>query len=101
MPCYFHISVLLLALVFTAPACAADKPSDGGGAAAHAGTLTCFSITPPTSGTAHESCDKLCAAKSAACTAVNSAANSFVPGLNCGSPPVPAVSLCRCCAVTR
>src|SRR5277367_1817458 len=97
---YFYIPVLLLVLIFTAPVVAADKSSVDN-TVVRVGGLLCFTITPPTSGTAHESCDKLCAAKGAACTAVNSAGNSFVLGLNCASPPVPAVSLCRCCAVTH
>jgi hypothetical protein len=76
----------------------------------HAGGLACFSLWPPDSPTQPEtkrapalyrSCDELCGAKGAACTGVNAAGNSFMPGMNCGSPPVPAVSLCRCCAVAR
>lgn len=109
MPRYFLIFVLLLVLVSAAPVSAANKAS-GASDVLHAGGLACFSIRPPdapTNGAAgprfpphppatYQSCDELCAAKGAACTATTGTRN---PPYACDATDYdPASTLCRCCA---
>jgi hypothetical protein len=100
-PIHFIAAFLFLALV-SASAFAADKPS-GGSTAASGSRLSCFSITPPHDRKA--SCDRLCAAKEAACVGMvtNGAMN---PGVGCGDASDPKligdyVASCRCCAVEQ
>ena len=93
----------LLAAV-TGSAFAVDKLSSESNVV-HAGGLMCFSIRPLDSPTKPEtkhspalyrSCDELCAAKGAACTATTSNHN---PPVSCdGSDYRPEATLCRCCA---
>lgn len=104
---YFLIPAFLLAL-FSRPAFAADKSSGDDGAAVHAGGLSCFSIRPPDEPTRpagprvwalYRSCDAICAAKGAACTAATS---NYNPPIACDSAEYnPASTLCRCCAAGR
>jgi hypothetical protein len=105
---YLAFTVLLLALVFAPPADAADN-SSGASDVVHTGGLSCFSIRPPdkpvTPETKHtppqyRSCDELCAANGAACTATTSTEN---PMRSCASTDYPpgGSTLCRCCAVAR
>jgi hypothetical protein len=72
----------------------------------YAGGLVCFSITPPDTptkpATPHaaaldRSCDALCAAQGAACTATTSNRN---PPVSCAANDYdPKATLCRCCAL--
>jgi hypothetical protein len=91
------IPVLLLALLFTAPVAAADKPSGDNRAAPG---LSCVSIAPPKDG--GPSCDKLCAAQHAACVGLT-LNGSINPGIGCADAidalKGDAVAGCRCCTV--
>jgi hypothetical protein len=87
-----------LALSAAVPSRAADQALNK--RLAPSGGLSCFSIpvTPPD----RPSCDRLCAEKGAACTAVNTGGAAVTaPALNCDAPSVPSVSLCRCCSVRQ
>jgi hypothetical protein len=92
------VYILSLALL-PAPAFGAGK-STGGSDVVHAGGLACFSITPPAGG---QSCDALCAKRSAACVGLKFD-GAINPGFGCADKLDPlkgatAVDDCRCCAV--
>ena len=101
-----HIIIvfMLLAIVFHAPAYAAGN-SSGASDVVRSGGLECFSIRPPNSPTKpetkrapalYQSCDELCAAKGAACTAITGTRN---PPYDCDAQDYdPDSTLCRCCA---
>jgi hypothetical protein len=95
MPRYLITIFLLLALT-AASAFAADK-SPGGNSVVHDGGLMCFSITPARyDGHELPSCNALCAAKDAACTAVQ---GTQIPE-NCERANADGASQqCRCCAL--
>ena len=97
MPRYFVLAVLVLALIFTSPVIAADKPS-GDNANAHAGGLTCFTVEPQPDPKASVNCNDLCGAKGAACTGVTS---NFSPPLSCETQAGKNWETCRCCAISR
>lgn len=92
----FCLVLCVCAFVFPCllAACVPDPVTDKASGLAN---LSCFSAAAGDVGT---SCDALCAARGAACTAVNVGGNNVAaPALNCNVPSVPFVSLCRCCAV--
>src|ERR1700759_66138 len=105
MPRYLLLFIVLLALFVASRASATDRPS--GAAGVHAGGLSCFSIRPPDAPTKPEtksspalnqSCDELCAAKGAACTATTGTRN---PPYACDAQDYdPDSTLCRCCAIS-
>ena len=112
LPRYLTIIILSLMLCPPSGVAASNAPDDSG--AIHQGGLVCFSINPPdapTNGPAgprfppqppptYRSCDELCAARHAACTATTSDMN---PMRSCASTyydPGPN-TLCRCCTVAR
>jgi hypothetical protein len=105
--CYFLVAFASVTLAFATPASAANKPADDNGIV-HVGGLSCFSIRAPDSPTKPEtkhspalyrSCDELCAAKGAACTATTGMHN---PPYSCATTDYdPSSTLCRCCAVEQ
>jgi hypothetical protein len=104
---YVIITSFLMLALAAACAFAADN-SAGKDEAVGSGGLSCFSIQPPDAPTqraaAHvparyRSCDELCAAKRAACTAATGMHN---PPYSCASTDYdPSSTLCRCCGETR
>jgi hypothetical protein len=97
---YFVLLGVSLSLLSCAPGAAGDRGSRSDAVFVPAAGLICQSLTAPAEGAS--SCDTLCAAQGAACTAVNvTGLNVTAPGLSCAASAVPSVSLCRCCAVTR
>jgi hypothetical protein len=102
--CIIIIAGLALALL-SGSAARADNSRDGDLIVAHGSGLACFSIQPPAptkDRATHQSCDRICAAKHAACVGLelNGAMN---PALGCGTPNDPGyggfIAECRCCAV--
>ena len=103
---FFLAVSLALALLTNAPA-RADNSHTSDLNAAHGSGLACFSIVPPdvptskeaptTKPAAYPTCDQLCAAKHAACTATTSNMN---PMRSCSDTYyTPGSTLCQCCAV--
>jgi hypothetical protein len=109
---HFLISVVLLALVFIAPAYAADK-SSGDATTSHGAHLSCFSIISPAAlatlsperqansrrgWIAQSSCDAMCAAQDAACVG----GGAFTGVDECAATATASdFEVCRCCGIGK
>lgn len=102
MPRSFLIAVFLFAFFIVVPALAASSLSADKGAV-QAGSLMCFSVTPPRD--RQSSCDLICTEKGAACVSLQMD-GAVSPGFGCADAldkfrGAFAVVNCRCCALAR